>query len=199
MLVHIVVGSLVWPFLSQRSPDHNRRLLSSSLWQLPEQWASRWLVRRGWRQYWSGCLYLWRGETRVGGINHFNCVKLHMYNFVSCERLVSIWTHTCTYTQNLHSFQHRSNKTAKVLYNIKGAQSSAGQRSQTPYSCFNTLEVSTCNWLNTYMYSWKYINRNAVETDVLSTWLQPTCDRTAHMMHHQLQVRGLHITPDSTD
>ena len=26
-------------------------------------------------------------ETRVGGINHFNCVKLHMYKSVSCERL----------------------------------------------------------------------------------------------------------------
>ena len=30
------------------------------------------------------------GETRVGGMNHFNCVKLQMYKAVSCERLVSI-------------------------------------------------------------------------------------------------------------
>ena len=30
------------------------------------------------------------GETRVGGINHFNCVKLQMYKSVSCERLVPI-------------------------------------------------------------------------------------------------------------
>ena len=30
------------------------------------------------------------GETRVAGINHFSCVKLHMYMSVSCERLVPI-------------------------------------------------------------------------------------------------------------
>ena len=30
------------------------------------------------------------GDTRVGGINHFSCVKLQMCKSVSCERLVSI-------------------------------------------------------------------------------------------------------------
>ena len=30
------------------------------------------------------------GETRVGGINHFSCVKLQMCKSVSCERLVSV-------------------------------------------------------------------------------------------------------------
>ena len=30
------------------------------------------------------------GDTRVGGINHFNCVKLQMCKSVSCERFVSI-------------------------------------------------------------------------------------------------------------
>ena len=29
------------------------------------------------------------GDTRVGGINYFSCVKLQMCKSVSCERLVS--------------------------------------------------------------------------------------------------------------
>ena len=86
-----------------------------------------------------------------------------------------------------------------IRANIKGHRVAAGQRSQTPYSCFNALVVSIYSAANTYIYSCKYINRSAVETAAFSTSLQPTCNRTARVMHHQLQVRGLHITPDSSE